>query len=327
MSKTAYASSFVYTGFGTNWSKGPINGATLTLHQREAGLLAAFLAIYVTAAGGQFWKILCYLSYQYRARKLDSHEDKFRRETGVILRNSAGPASALWEFALLPLQRHGRDRIQRRTLYTQCIFFLFMAFATLSSFSLASIFSSQVTKATGNNTLLYSENCGYARYPDGPDHSFSKFLRTMKLAQDAAGYARACYGSTDNLLQCNSYPQKQINWQTNLNAPCPFSAGRCLNNLAVSFDTGPIEKHSIFGVNAPPKDRVTYRRRTTCAPLVLDDISRTEIAIDGSAREVEEFENVYAGPVNFGFGPINASTPTFSRNVAAPVSGLGYQLQ
>ena len=327
MSGTAYASSFVYTGIWIHWSKGPIYGATLTLYQREAGLLAAFLAVYVTATGGQFWKILCYLSHQNQAGKLDAHEDKFRRKVQVLLRNSAGPASALWEFAILPLRGHVRDRVRRTSSYAQCTFFIFIAFATLASFSAASILTSQVTKARGNNTLLYSESCGYARYPDGPDPSFSKFLRTMKLAQDAAGYARACYGSTDNLLQCNSYPQKQIKWQTSTNVSCPFSAGRCLGNLAVSFDTGPVDTHEIFGLNAPPKDRVTYRRRTTCAPLVLDDISRTETAIDGAVGEVEAAENIYAGPVGFGFGPINASAPTFSRNIRAPVVGVGYQLQ
>lgn len=149
----------------------------------------------------------------------------------------------------------------------------------------------------------------------------------MKLAQDAAGYARACYGSTDNLLQCNSYPTKQIRWETDRNASCPFKAGRYLNNLAVTFDTGPINTHDIFGVNTPPNDRVTYRRRTTCAPLVLDDISRTETADIGRSGEAQTSENIYAGPVNFGFGIINTSTPTFSRNLQAPVSGLGYQLQ
>jgi len=326
-SGTAYASSLVYIGVWINWSKGHIYGATLTLNQREAGLLAAFLAIYVTAAGGQFWRILCYLSYQNWAGGLD-HDDRLRRIMQVILRNSGGPASAVWEFALLPLQGgHGRDRIPRKNLYMRCTFFIFIAFATVSSFSAASIFSSQVTKATGNSTLLYSKNCGYARYPDGFDPSFSKFLRTMKLAQDAAGYARACYGSTDNLLQCNSYPRKQIKWETDTNASCPFDTGRCLNDLAVSFDTGPIDTHEIFGVNAPPQNRITYRRRTTCAPLVLDDISRMERATDGAGGGLEDVENVYAGPVGFGFGTINTTAPTFSRNIRAPISGVGYQLQ
>lgn len=248
-------------------------------------------------------------------------------ETQVILRNSAGPVSALSEFALLSFRRHDQDRAQRTSVYRQCAFFIVIAFATFASFSAASIFSSQVTKAAGNSTLLYSENCGYARYPDGPDPSFSKFLRTMKLAQDAAGYARACYSSTDNLLQCKSYPQKQINWETDTNASCPFSAGRCRNNLAVSFDTGPIDTHAIFGANTPPKDRVTYRRRTTCAPLVLDDLSVIETSVDGATGEVEDVENIYAGPVNFGFGRINASAPTFTRNLRVPFNGVGYQLQ
>lgn len=327
MSGTAYASSFVYTGIWTNWSKGRILGATLTLRQREAGLLAAFLAIYVTATGGQFWKILCYLLHQTRAGGWGSSENNLHRRMQVILRNSAGAASALWEFIFLPFQRHSRDQIQKKTLFMHCAFYIFLAFANLSAFSAASIFTSQVTKMPGNKTMLYSENCGYARYPSRADPSFGKFLRTMKLAQDAAGYARACYDSTDNLLQCNSYPQKQIDYRMETNASCPFNAARCLNNLAVSFDTGLIDSNEVFGINVPLQDRIAYRRKTTCAPLFLDDITRTEHAADGVLGDFQEAENIYAGPVNSGFGPSNASAPTFSRKLHAPVTGGGYQLQ
>lgn len=323
MSTTDYASSDAYIGVWTNWSKGRINGATLTIPRREAGLLTAFLAIYVSAVGGQFWRIVCYTFHQARARQSARPGDVVHRQIQVLLRNSEGAGGGLWEFARLPFQwRHwGKNTLLK------CALFAFLAMLNLSAFGAASIFSSAVAKAAGNETLMYSKDCGVARFPAVLDPTFSKLLRVMHLSQSAAGYARSCYGQVDNLLQCNTYPQRQIEWNTYRNASCPFESHRCLNNLAVAFDTGELDTFKVFGVNAPPTDRVTYRRVTTCAPLVLDDIKKVETVVDESLGTVEEVENIYAGPTRLGYSLLNQSAPTFSRNLRAPAVGRGYTLE
>lgn len=323
MSTTDYTNSDAYLGVWTNWSKGKIHGSTLTLPRREAGLLTAFLAIYVSAVGGQFWRIVCYTVHQARAGQTARRGDVFHRQTQVLLRNSEGAGGGLWEFARLPFQwRHWGTGI-----LLKCALFAFLAFLNLSAFGAASIFSSAVAKAAGNETLIHSKNCGVARFPETLDPTFGKLLRVMHLSQSAAGYARACYGDVDNLLQCTTYPQRQIKYETSRNVSCPFESHRCLNNLAVAFDTGELDTFKVFGINTSPKDRVTYRRVTTCAPIYLDDIRKVETVVDGSLGTTEEVENIYAGPSKAGYSPLNTSAPTFSRSRRPPAAGLGYSFE
>lgn len=323
MSTTDYASSDSYVGVWTNWSKGKVHGATLTLPRREAGLLTAFLAIYVSAVGGQFWRIVCYIFHQARAGQTARRGDAFHRQIQVLLRNSEGPSGGLWEFARLPFQwRHWGT-----STLLNCALFALLAFLNLSAFGTASIFSSAVAKAAGNETLIHSKNCGFVKFPDTLDPTFSKLLRVMHLSQSAASYARACYGDVDNLLQCTTYPQRQIEYETLRNVSCPFESHRCLKNLAVAFDTGELDTFNTFGVNSPPNERLTYRRLTTCAPIYLDDIRKVETVVDKSRGITEEVENIYAGPTRSGYSPLNPSAPTFSRSRRPPATGLGYTFE
>lgn len=323
MSATDYTSSDAYVGVWTNWSRGKIHGATLTLPRREAGLLTAFLAIYVSAVGGQFWRIVCYMFHQARAGQTARQRDGFHRQIQVLLRNSEGAGGGLWEFARLPFQwRHWGT-----STLLKCTLFAFLAFLNLSAFGAASIFSSAVAKAAGNETLIHSKNCGFAVFPDTLDPTFSKLLRVMRLSQSAAGYARACYGDVDNLLQCTTYPQRQIKYETLRNVSCPFESHRCLDNLAVAFDTGELDTFKVFGINSAPKDRLTYRRITTCAPIYLDDIRKVETVGNKSLGTTEEVENIYAGPTRSGYSPLNTSAPTFSRSRRSPPTGLGYTFE
>lgn len=127
MSTTDYASSDAYIGIWTNWSKGRILGATLTIPRREAGLLTAFLAIYVSAVGGQFWRIVCYAFHQARARQIARRGDVVHRQIQVLLRNSEGAGGGLWEFARLPFQW----RYWTNNTFFKCAFFAFLAFLNL----------------------------------------------------------------------------------------------------------------------------------------------------------------------------------------------------
>ena len=82
----------------------------------------------------------------------------------------------------------------------------------------------------------------------------------------ATTYSRACYGSSQNLLQCSQYPQQQLPWQVNLNVTCPFTDDLCIygDSSAYEMDTGQIDSHQALGINAPKSERVQYRKVTTC---------------------------------------------------------------
>lgn len=205
-----------------------------------------------------------------------------------------------------------------------------LALANLIAFALAGIFSSEVTKAAGDAVLIRSENCG--NWTLNGNYSFIALNR--KVLNDtitAAGYARACYGSQSNTLQCNQYSKQQINYTTNRNDTCPFARGMCLysNTAAFSMDTGNISSHDDLGINAKQEDRITYRRKTTCAPIkdkgFITSLNYTEAlkikglgAFNGQEGDKLDFYN---------FGRNNDNNFTYYYNRHAATTGFGYELE
>ena len=137
---------------------------------------------------------------------------------------------------------------------------------------LAGIFSSEVTRAAGNETLIRSPDCGVL---DSTNPGSQQALSALEAtdARDtlaATTYSRACYGSTQNILQCAQYPKQQLPWKVNQNATCPFTNGICIygGSSAYEMDTGSIDSHEALGINAPKSERVQYRKVSTCKLLL-----------------------------------------------------------
>ena len=157
---------------------------------------------------------------------------------------------------------------------------------------LAGIFSSEVTRAAGNETLIRSPDCGILNSTNPGSQQGVAALEVM-YAQDtlaATTYSRACYGITQNLLQCAQYPKQQLPWKVNQNATCPFTNGICIygGSSAYEMDTGYIDSHEALGINAPKSQRVQYRKVSTCKlvprpfPTPLFYCLSKEILIDGT---------------------------------------------
>ncbi len=90
------------------------------------------------------------------------------------------------------------------------------------------------------------------------------------------------------------------------------------------MDTGPIDSHHILGLNAPEKDRVSYRKKTTCAVLNGHDASRPEngsdpVTVPGGG--MYEYVRYYFGAQG---SPYNH---TFQYNLHSYVAGSGYDLE
>lgn len=131
------------------------------------------------------------------------------------------------------------------------------------------MFSSEVTKAAGNETLIRSSDCGFLNFSSNTfDKQSFAALNSVDLNDTltATTYSRACYGNTQNLLQCAQYPQSQLRWKVNQNATCPFTNDLCYygDSSAYEMDTGYIDSHQALGINAPKSERVQYRKVTTC---------------------------------------------------------------
>ena len=54
------AEATIYTGFWIDWSKDRFLGATLTTTAAQGRFLVAFVAIFVSTAGGSLWQIINY---------------------------------------------------------------------------------------------------------------------------------------------------------------------------------------------------------------------------------------------------------------------------
>ena len=255
--------SSVYLGPWINHSRGLILGSTITLSDRNGALLTAFLAIFVSAAGSACWRIISYWLHQSRTK--DQFADGIHHQQQATLRNSSSPGGAAWDFLQLMWNwRKNALRPARRTLPLTII-----ALLNLILFGLASIFSSEVTKAAGNETLVRPTKCGFALGDTNHVNASTKSgQRTFDSQQvndtlAAAAYARSCYNTkTLNTLQCQQYAQPALEWKTNQNASCPFSSDLCLLGPtgAYELDSGRIDSHTGLGINAPKSQRIEYRR-------------------------------------------------------------------
>lgn len=65
------------------------------------------------------------------------------------------------------------------------------------------------------------------------------------------------------------YANQSLNY-TMFNASCPFATDDiCIteNSTPLQLHAGPVDSHSDLGINAPPKNRVTYEKNITCSPI------------------------------------------------------------
>ncbi len=278
------SASSIYHGPWINWSHGAALGATITLNQRDGGLLTAFLAIFVSVAGAACWKITSYTIHQRRASQ--DYEDALHHQQQAILCNNDGPAGALWDFIQLPW--YWRNHAIRS--FVRALPLALLALLNITVFGVAGIFSSDVTKAAGNETLIRSPHCGYLNLTGDVDTiqnsaAFNSIDLNDTLA--ATTYSRACYDNTENALGCNQYVRQQLRWTSNQNGTCPFSPDLCIygSTAAYEMDTGPLDTHEHLGINAAQSDRIQYRKVTSCSPIhtrgyvtTFNDTNPNEIA-------------------------------------------------
>ncbi|KAL9638460.1 MAG: hypothetical protein Q9164_001539 [Protoblastenia rupestris] len=261
------AESPIYTGPWINWSRGLVLGSTITLSQRDAGLLTAFLGIFVTAAGAACWRLLSYAVHQHRAK--EAPRDGLHHQQQVILRNN-NTSGAVWQLAqLVWYWRNVRVRAMLRNLPL-----IALAVCNMTLFAVAGIFSSEVTKAAGNETLLRPSSCGFLT-PDDSLPSTSQVLNAAISALNlndtlaASTYSRACYDNDQKSLQCNQFSQPRIRWKSKSNSSCPFASNLCLKGpmSAYEMDTGLVDSHEMLGINAREVDRMQFRKVSACSPI------------------------------------------------------------
>jgi hypothetical protein len=280
----------IYTGVWTNWARGPIYGATLTLSQGNGSILTAFLAVYVAMVGHSFWRITRFALHQYRVLHSNVANDVLHFQSQAILRNTGGAADAIWELCRLCSAWKNRSR----SPILRCCELIVPAALVIAGFGVAAIFSTQITKSVPSTVLVQSEGCGYWDRDDMDDAEYSTKLQNSTI--NAASYSRACYGNGTfkDRGECRVLPKQEIQFHQSEVPSCPFQSLCDSFTPGVVFDTGEQDTCLALGINAPNKDRVLLRRRTECT--ILNVTSPYFGTMPGKgAQSNESYEAYYLG--------------------------------
>lgn len=195
------SNSTVYTGAWINWTRGPIQGATLTMTSRQGAYLVALMALFVKVVGSQLWNIICFLAF--RLRTTTKAEDPLAHQHQAILRNAESESTAIIQ--TVQAAWHWRKKSTNPLGRSAAI--ITIATVHLVAILLAGIFSSRVTAST-SEVLLRSSNCGAWPYNgnswdddvliDGANAeiyiAWSSCL-LQNMARSSAS-ASSCYGSS-----------------------------------------------------------------------------------------------------------------------------------
>jgi len=185
----------------------------------------------------------------------------------------------------------------------------------------AGIFSPNAIKHFSSETLISSSQCGFWNYGITLNTPALVNQRMLNTTTDALQYARNCYGAAPKSSQCRRFTQQEIKWSLTSNVECPFSPSICRINTTSAYrmDTGLLDSHVDLGINAEPKDRVNFRKVTTCATLNGTRFGKMENETDSSGR-VDKYIRLYFGPLG------NISEYTYLINMDVVGVGYGYSL-
>ncbi|KAF2138395.1 uncharacterized protein K452DRAFT_277538 [Aplosporella prunicola CBS 121167] len=257
----------IYTGVWTNWSKGRIFGATLTVNRREGALLIAFLALFVSVVGTHFWRVACFALH--RVFSTEAAQDALHHQRQIILRNSANGTSGLVNLANI-LWTWSRKKLVRKP-YQRTLPLIGFALLCMVAFGLAGTFSSKISTASGNDVLIKGSNCGILdseEYLDFATQVAYYFSSMSQYVDSWTKYAEECYMGSSGMQNCDAYTKQRLPTKIYRNASCPFEEDMCKLKFGnIVFDTGYLDSNSDLGINAPANERILFRRVSSCAPL------------------------------------------------------------
>lgn len=259
----------IYHGFWTNWSYGPIFGRILTISRQNADLVIAFTGVFVTFVGVRFWRILSLACHRFFSSPCPQGALYHQRQ--AILRNSPSADSAFITFlGLCWAWRHTSERALRR-LY---LLFLLSVFCS-AAFVIAGGFSSRISTLVGTEVLLRGSACGslQADSVEDKDAYLAAKAWAMQTIRHAFNYAQQCYASSPSSIgtSCLILVRPQLLGKQNKSASCPFHGSVCRDTTTnLLLDSGYLDSHWDFGLNAPPNERILIRNVLHCAPLATE---------------------------------------------------------
>lgn len=256
MSATVAESFTVYTGIWINWSYGKIRGCTLTLEQREANLLIAFTALFVTLVSVHIWKITCFALHA-----LFSHprrHDIIHHQSQAILRNYRDPGSAA--LALIRMAWAWR-RIHKTHKQLPL---LGLTLVISIGLSVATGFSSRIAR-DDHEVLLRGDQCGQFHQVASDNRGAAAEADRLNMA---LRHASQCYnGTSTTISECGVLSNTQLKSRKVRHTDCPFG-NLCKPNItSITMDSGLIDSHKDLGMNTPQSQRFALRSVWQCSIL------------------------------------------------------------
>lgn len=283
----------VHLGVWTDWSRGRVLGATLTLDRQQANLLIAFTASFVVFIGSRFWHIICLFLHQiYSTSDL---RDALHHQRQVVLRNSTTSDSGVVSYTCRPLNSpwsscltstlqfkfvallHAWRRSNFKSI-ARVVPPLLLAVVCTIGFTIAGGFSSQIELGRdniGSAVLLDGANCSVITNVTYTMDQLYYEKFSARSISTASNYVQQCYSeNSTGLTDCNYFVSQRLPGFVDSAAPCPFKDSLCRSNTTnLALDTGFINTHTHLGLNAPPEERLLIRHKLQCAPLLTEEYS------------------------------------------------------
>ncbi|KAF2969823.1 hypothetical protein GQX73_g3789 [Xylaria multiplex] len=259
----------VQLGVWTNWSRGSVLGATLTLNRQYGSLLIAFTAFFITIVATRFWRVAC--SFVHRRLSVAEPRDALHFQRQAIFRNSTSSESALWSLLrILWAWRRLNHRYFARTLPS-----ISFAAICLLAFAFASGFSSSISTAIGDEVLLDGTHCGFLDFTTLKTDQITQIFDPWQASTVTNGvnYASQVYsrGSRTGVFDSTVFVQRTLSTGMNNKASCPFKDYLCRSNSSnLVLDSGFIDIGYDLGLNLQPDRTMLYRQILHCAPLVTE---------------------------------------------------------
>ncbi|KAM0431287.1 hypothetical protein ACHAPT_005258 [Fusarium lateritium] len=264
-------------GVWKDHSRHAFSSTTLTLSNRDAAVLLAFLATLVAITGVRSWRISRFAMYMAFTSRPDveiSANDEGASDEllpqQVILRNSetaTGAAVGLLSYTYLSKEAKA-TKLQQRLKGT---LFGIIALGHWATFIVLSILTSQIVLG---RTVVSKATSSCGKW--GPDTNSSDFNVVynelgLNATLDADNYVQNCYFNhvKSGIFDCERLMSQSIPISVSNDAECPFPSNVCRTKFALAVDTGNVSLAHL-GINTRLAHDLYFRRRSVCAPIRED---------------------------------------------------------
>ncbi|RSL82415.1 hypothetical protein CEP51_005160 [Fusarium floridanum] len=288
----------VHRGGWRNWDSDAATGGQITMLKDDAELLSIFIGIFLVFVAAGLWTLIAYLIFQLNRRKRQQEGpgsfDALYHQQQTILRNGSSDIAIGSAFLKLWLAWGNNPKVLKSILPIVVLALVSFGFFLIA---LPFITAMEMLDKQGNQVLIKSPKCGFWE-PDIDGDLQGSFTVVTKQTLEAASYVDNCYETDAESALCDQFlPKRQLPILRVHNVPCPFHKSVCLpwteggKPPAITVQTDELDSHKDFGINAPPEERIKFRRSTTCSPLNVNKYGMVFERMTG-----ENFTGIFFGP-------------------------------